>query len=80
MKLTDAFYTTEPVIDHYTFVFDKRDPWTGYYSMLATDHDGFSQWSSGFYEPGKASHHLGERPRVMSERLLDHLLARIADE
>ncbi len=81
-RLIDAFRTDEPVIDTWTFVFDERDPWTGYYTMLGTDDDGrmFSQFSSGFYEPGEANPHLGERPRLISERLLNHILERGGDE
>lgn len=78
-KLVDCFYTNEPVIDRWTFIFDERDPWTGYYTMLATDDDGrmFSQFTSGFYEPGGANSHLGERPRLIGESLVNHVLERM---
>jgi hypothetical protein len=80
MRLIDCFYQ-EDVIDCYTFVFDERDPWTNYSTMLATDHDGrrFSQWTEGYYDPEGSNTHLGHRPRLMSERLLNHILERIGD-
>jgi hypothetical protein len=64
MELLDCFYQRDlPVIDPYTFVFDEQDPRTGYYSMLGTSATGaaFSQWTSGYYEPGGKNLHLGER-------------------
>jgi hypothetical protein len=81
MKLIDCFYQ-DGVIDCYTFVFEERDRWTNYHTMLATDHDGrmFSQWTEGYYDPGGPNAHLGQRPRIMSERLLNHILERICDE
>lgn len=82
MKLIDAFRTDEPVIDTWTFVFDERDPYTNYYTMLGTDDDGrmFSQFTSGFYEPGEANTHLGERPRFIGETLVNHIIGRLSDE
>lgn len=79
MKLLDAFRTSEPVLDCWSFVTDEIDPSTGYYDMLATSENGqvFSQWTSGQYEPGVANEHLGERPRYMSEVLLNHVLERL---
>jgi hypothetical protein len=81
MKLIDGFYQ-DGVIDCYTWVLDDRDPRTGSYTMLATDSDGvmFSQWTEGQYEPAVSNSHLGERPRLMSERLVKHILARMSDE
>jgi hypothetical protein len=81
MRLIDCFYP-EGMVDCYTLVFDERDPWTNYYTMLATDdHDGrvFSQWTAGFYEPGEANPHLGERPRLIGETLLHHVIGRMQD-
>lgn len=79
LKLIDCFYTKEPVIDRWTFVFDERDSWTGYYTMLGTDDHGrmFSQFTSGFYEPGEANLHLGERPRLIGQVLVNHVLERM---
>ena len=80
MRLIDCFYQNG-AIDCYTFVFDERDQWTNYYTMLATDHDGrmFSQWTEGFYEVGEANPHLGERPRSIGETLVNHVLGRLED-
>src|SRR5262249_19705842 len=77
-RLIDVFKTDELVIDKWTFVLNERDPWTSYYTMLGTDEDGhlFSQFTSGFYEPGEANPHLGERPRLIGEALLNHVLER----
>jgi hypothetical protein len=68
LRLIDCFYTKEPVIDRWTFVFDERDSWTGYYTMLGTDDHGrmFSQFTSGFYEPGEANLHLGRLTKPQS--------------
>lgn len=78
MRLIDCFYQ-EGVIDCYTFVFDERDPWTNYFTMLATDHDGskFSQWADGFYELGEANPHLGVRPQLIGEALVNHVIGRL---
>ncbi len=79
MKLIDAFHQ-DGVIDCWTFVTDERDSWTGYYTMLATDDDGrrFSQWTAGVYEPGEANPHLGDRPRVIGEVVVEHVIARMS--
>ena len=81
-SVIDVFRTNEPVIDNWTFVLADRDPWTGYYSMLGTDDSGrgFSQFCSGFYEPGEANTHLGERPRYLPEGLLNHVMMRLSYE
>lgn len=81
MKLIDCFYQ-DGVIDCYTFVFDERDQWTNYSIMLATDHDGrmFSQWTEGFYEPGEANPHLGQRPHLIGEALVNHVIARESED
>ena len=80
LKLLDCFYQPG-TIDSWTFVTDERDNWTGYSTMLATDETGsaFSQWTSGFYEPGELNPHLGYRPRFIGEILVHHLLARMAE-
>jgi hypothetical protein len=81
VKLIDCF-CQDGVLDSYTFVFDERDPWTNYYTMLATDHDGrmFSQWTEGFYEPGEAHPHLGVRPQLIGEILINHVIRRMNDD
>ncbi len=85
MKLIDAYWGPY-VIDGWTFVFDKEPGECYadecYYPMLATDDDGvmFSQWTEGYYDPEGTNTHLGERQRVISERLLNHILERISDE
>jgi hypothetical protein len=82
MRILEILKTDEPVIDNWTTVFDDVDPLTGDYLMLATDHDGFmfSQWTDGQYEPDGDNSHLGYRPRLMSEALLDHILWRMRDD
>ena len=82
MELLDCFYQREdPVIDRYTFVFNERDPRTGDNTMLDTSETGsaFSQWTSGFYEPGGTNAHLGERVDFQSvgKTLVGHVLGRM---
>lgn len=81
MKLIDVYRTDDPVIDRWTFVFDKRDLLTGYLAMLATDCDGrtFSQWTEGFYDSEGANSHLGARPRLIGETLVNHVLRRMLE-
>ena len=80
MRLIDCFYQ-EGVIDCYTFVFDEQSPMTGYYTMLATSEEGrgFSQWTEGMYDPDGDNSHLGERPRIIGERLVNHVLGRLTE-
>lgn len=82
VKLIDVYHTSEPVIDTWTFVVDEVDPTTGYYDMLATSETGhvFSQWTSGEYDPDGENSHLGERPRVIGELLVNHVIARMSHE
>ena len=81
MRLLDCFYQ-EGVIDCYTFVFDEQDPLHGYHTMLATSETGgaFSQFCEGLYEPGGDNAHLGARPHVIGEALVNHVIARMKDE
>lgn len=81
MKIVDVFRTDDPVIDCWTFVFDERDPLTGYLAMLSTDYDGhmFSQWTEGFYNPHGDNYHLGEHPRLVGETLVKHVLGRMTE-
>ncbi len=81
-KLIDVFKSDEPVIDQWTFVFDEVNPYNGCYTMLSTDNTGwgFSQFCEGLYAPGSANAHLGERPRLISEYLVNHVIERIGDE
>ncbi len=80
-QLIDCFHSNEPVIDTWTFVFNEVNPLTGYYTMLATDNTGwgFSQFSEGLYRPGGDNAHLGERPRYIGERLVNHVLRRVGE-
>jgi len=49
MELLDCFYQRDiPVIDRCSFVFDERDPRTGYYTMLATSETGGDALTSAF--------------------------------
>ena len=83
MRLMDCFYQ-EGVIDCYTFVFDEQSPLNGYFTMLATSESGrvFSQWTEGMYDPdpGGDNVHLGERPRMIGETLVNHVLERMSYE
>jgi hypothetical protein len=84
MQLLDCHYQREiPVTDRYTFVFDERDPRTGFYTMLATSETGasFSQWTEGFYEPDGKNLHLGERVDFQSvgKVLVEHVLGRMEE-
>jgi hypothetical protein len=40
----------------------------------------FSKWTDGFYEPGEANSHLGVRPQLIGEALVNHVIARITDD
>ncbi len=85
MELLDCFYQRDlPVIDRYSFVFDERDPRTGYYTMLATSETGgaFSQWTEGTYEPRGKNLHLGERVRFqdLGRVRIEHVLGRVSDD
>ena len=82
-RLIDQFY--QPwTYDAYTFVFDERDPGTGYYTMLALSEDGrlFSQWTEGLYTPGAANEHLGRRVALgeLGRALLAAVDARLAGD
>lgn len=81
MKIIDGFYLPG-TIDCWTFVTDDVDLLTGYRTMLAVDETGaaFSQFTEGMYEEGGDNSHLGERPRLMNERLLNHILDRMSHE
>jgi hypothetical protein len=84
MELLDCFYQRElAVIDPYTFVFNERDTTTGYWTMLGTSATGaaFSQWTSGYYEPGGKNLHLGERVDFQSvgSTLVAHVLGRMEE-
>ena len=84
MELVDCFYQRDiPVIDCFTFVFDERDPRTGYWTMLATSETGasFSQWTEGYYEPDGKNLHLGERVEFQSvgSILVAHVLGRMEE-
>ena len=83
MKLIDCFYQAG-VIDCWTFVFDEQSPPRGYYTMLAASESGrvFSQWTEGLYDPSPDGDnaHLGQRPRVIGETLVNHVFARTSDE
>jgi len=84
MELVDCFYQRDiPVIDRYSFVFDERDPRSGFYTMLATSQTGgaFSQWTEGYYEPGGKNLHLGERVDFQSvgKVLVAHVLGRMEE-
>ena len=84
MELLDCFYQRDiPVIDPYTFVFAEQDRRTGYWTMLGTSATGaaFSQWTSGFYEPGGKNLHLGERVDFQSvgRVLVAHVLGRMEE-
>ncbi len=59
----------------------KLTPYANYHTMLATDETGrmFSNWTEGFYEPGEANPHLGERPRLIGELLVNHVLSRLEE-
>lgn len=78
-KIIDVFKTDEPVIDRWTFVFNEVNPFNGCTTMLSTDNTGFgfSQFCEGQYTPDGDNSHLGERPRYMSEVLLNHVLRRM---
>lgn len=82
MKLLEVFYTDEPVIDKWTFVFDETNPINGYFTMLATSETGrgFSQWTEGMYEPGGNNDHLGNRPDIIGPWLVEHVIERMSDE
>jgi|GraSoi_2013_60cm_1033757.scaffolds.fasta_scaffold21995_2 hypothetical protein len=84
MELLDCFYQCDsPVIDRYSFVFDERDPRTGYYTMLGTSATGaaFSQWTKGYYQPGGMNLHLGQRMDFPSvgPMLVAHVLGRMEE-
>jgi hypothetical protein len=84
MELLDCFYRRGfPVIDPYTFVFNERDPATGYWTMLGTSATSaaFSQWTSGYYEPGGKNLHLGDRVDFQSvvSLLVEHVLGRMEE-
>ena len=83
MELIDTYYTDEPVIDQWTFVFDLKNPSNGYYTMLATSEDGFafSQWTEGLYEPDAENAHLGHRVsfRDIGEVLIRHVVGRLEE-
>ncbi len=76
--IIDVFRTDEPVIDQWTFVFNAVNPLNGYYTMLSTDNTGFgfSQFCEGRYTPGGDNAHLGQRPRIIGEALVKHVLGR----
>lgn len=79
VKIIDAFYLDEPVVDHWTIVTDEYNPCTGYYSMLATDNTGwgFSQWTEGRYTPDGDNSHLGNQVCLIGGTLLNHVLRRL---
>jgi hypothetical protein len=79
LRIIDVFVTDDPVIDKWTIVTNEKDPWTGYNTMLGTDETGrdFSQWTSGFYELGELNPHLGVRPRLIGEQLVNHVIGRL---
>lgn len=81
-RLIDCFYSNEPVIDRWTFVFNEVNPFNGYHMMLATDDTGFgfSQFCEGLYHPDGDNSHLGYRPQYIGGRLVDHVLGRIGDD
>ena len=80
-KLIDAFYTAEPVIDQWTFVFNEVNPVNGYHTMLATDYTGrgFSQWTEGAYNADGDNSHLGYQVCLIGGVLLRHVMARMAE-
>jgi hypothetical protein len=82
MRLLEVLKMDDLVIDNWTTVFEEVDSLTGDYLMLATDHDGhmFSQWTDRDYLPGGDNSHLGYRPRLISEALLQHILWRMGDD
>ncbi len=79
--IIDVFRTDEPVIDQWTFVFNEVNPLNGLYTMIATDNTGrgFSQFCEGHYTPDGDNAHLGERPRVIGETLMNHVLGRLTE-
>jgi len=79
--IIDVFYTDESVIDKWTFVLNEVNPFTGYHTMIATDNSGFgfSQFCEGQYDPDGDNSHLGEQPRYIGERLVNHVLARLTE-
>ena len=81
MKLIDAYRTDDPVIDKWTFVTDEVNPWNGYSTMIATDDTGrgFSQFCEGLYEYDGENKHLGYRPRLIGETLVNHVLGRMTE-
>jgi hypothetical protein len=84
MELLACFYQHElAVIDPRTFVFNERDPTTGYWTMLGTSATGtaFSQWTGGSYEPGGKNLHLGDRVDFQSvgSPLVAHVLGRMEE-
>lgn len=80
--IIDVFRTDEPVIDKWAFVLNEVNPYNNYHTMIATSETGFgfSQFCEGFYEPGEANRHLGERPRIIGEALVNHVLGRLRQE
>ncbi len=79
--IIDVFRTDASVIDQWTFVFNAVNPWNGHHTMLSTDNTGFgfSQFCEGLYTPGGDNAHLGERPRYIGERLVNHVLGRLRE-
>lgn len=81
MELIDS-YRKDGVLDCYTFVFDKQDPHTGFYTMLAMSEDGytFSQWTSGLYDPEGENEQLGKRILLsaIGARALDGFFSRLS--
>lgn len=82
ITIIDVFYTDDPVIDKWTWVLNETNPYNhSYNAMIATDNTGrgFSQMCEGLYEPGGDNAHLGYRPRLVGESLVNHVMGRLTD-
>lgn len=82
MKVIAIYDNGGKTPDRYTIVTDQKNgKWQEMLGLSAnpTDHNGFSQWGSGQFDPKGANAHLGKRIKFeeLGKRIQTHIATRV---